>query len=184
MSVMNDALEGKEPEQRVAEFCLKVELREQWAKARDKERKARIQAEARPKDQAAAADLEAAEQEVKELRATVQGALLRFVFHPVDRERFDELKAENRPTDKERTEARKNGNQPPEWNLAGFAPALVAASCVELTGPSGKQEGLSVEDAQAIFSSPRWNEAERAELFHTALGAYLSRTQLDGLGNG
>jgi hypothetical protein len=186
MSVMDDVLQGKDPERQVAEFCLKAELREQWSKAKGKEAMARIQAEARPKDQAASAELEAATAELDELRECIQGAMLRFVMHPVDRQTFDRLKSENRPTETQRREAKTQGLQPPDWNTATFAPALVAASCVELTGPSGTQDGLSTEDAVAIWSSPRWNEAERNELFNTCLAAYLSRTPMDGasLGNG
>lgn len=186
MSVMMDVLEGKEPEQRTAEFCTKSELRDQWSELKARAHRASIQANARPKDQAAQAEHAEAEQLLTEMRERIAGALLRFVMHPVDRETFDRLKAENRPTEAQRTEARKNGEDPPEWNVNTFAPALVAASCVKLTGPSGEQEGLSIEDAMAIWNSPRWNQAERAELFNTALAAYLSRTPMDGasLGNG
>lgn len=185
-SVMDDVLEGKDPEQRTAEFCTKADLRERWGELKSKAQRARIQADARPKDQAAAAELEQAEHDLDELRQTIAGHLIRFTFHPIERDEFDKLKGENRPTETQRTEARKNGGQPPEWNTATFGPALVAAACVKLTGPSGEQPGLSPEEATAIFTSKRWNEAERAELFNTALAAYLSRTPMDGvaLGNG
>lgn len=186
MSVMDDVLEGKDPEVRFAEFCTNAELREQWGMAKARVNRAQVSVNARPKDQGAVAELEAAEDELNTMRERIAGSLLRFTFHPVSSVQYDELKAEHRPTERQRTEARKNGTQPPEWNSATFAPAFVALACVKVEGPSGAQEGLSAEDAQRIFASPRWNEAERAELFNTALAAYLSRVPMDGvsLGNG
>lgn len=184
MSVLDDLFEAKEPEQRTAEFCTLHELRELWAEAKQAADRAKLQANARSKDADAAATAEAAEERLTELRERIGRHLIRFTFRSIEREEWDRLKAENRPTERQRTDQRKAGLQPPEWNVDTFAPAIVAAACVKLEGPSGEAEGISREDADRIWSSPRWNESERSELFHTALAAYLSRTQLDGVSLG
>lgn len=187
MSVLDDLLEAKEPELRRCEFCLVHDLREQWTKAKTKAGAARTAADARgSRDANVVAELEAAEQELDDLREQIGQHLVVFQFRSIDRVEFDRIKKENRPTEQQRTEARKAGTNPPEWNTDTFAPALVAAACVTVTGPSGTQPGLSTEDAVKLWASDRWNEAERAELFHTALAAYVSRTDMEGvtLGNG
>ncbi|HSH61270.1 MAG TPA: hypothetical protein VK988_16840 [Acidimicrobiales bacterium] len=38
------------------------------------------------------------------------------------------MQADNRPTEKQKTEARKQNQDPPEWNIDSFPPALVAAA--------------------------------------------------------
>lgn len=184
MSVIDDLLNLKEPEYRTAEFCTRHDLRERWAEAKQKVNAARLQAQGRNKDAGAAAELEAAEQDLDDLRAEIGQHLITFQFRSVERTEFDAIKAKCRPTESQRTEARKLGQQPPEWNIDTFSPALVAAACTKLTGPSGEQEGLSLEEAEALWASDRWNHAERTELFHTALSAYIARTDLDGVALG
>lgn len=186
MSVIDDVL-GKEPEYRTAEFCIRHDLREEWVRAKQAVSTAEVAAAratsasgAEPRR--ALADARAA---LEDLRERVGPAMIRFTFRSVERVEFDAVKGANRPTEAQRTDARKNQQPAPEWGES-FQPALVAAACTTLRGPSGEQDHLTVEEANAIWSSPNWNEAERAELFHTALAAYVSRTEMAGvnLGNG
>ncbi len=182
MGVMDD-LRAKQPETRTVEFCMDHELAERLSEARVERDRARREAGRKHVDDRAAQEAEAkaedAERAYLGLAAEVEGKVIRFVLAAVDPMTFDRLKAEHRPTEKQRTDARKQNLDPPEWNIDTFPPALVAAACIEVSGPSGKQEGLSVEEAEAIWSAPNWNSAERAELGNAAMAAYLTRTRLD-----
>ncbi len=183
MSVMDD-VRRKEPEFRHVEFCLVHRLRERWSDARRKLRTAE-QVVARSPTVAAREELAEVERTLEELREEVGGQLLRFTFRSVERTEFDRIKGQHRPSETDRTAARKENRAVPEW-ADTFQAALVAAACTEVRGPSGTQAGLSVEEAGEVWTSSNWNEAERAELFHTALAAYVSRTEVDGatLGEG
>ncbi len=178
-----DDLRAKQPETRTVEFCMDHDLAERLVDARIERDRLKREAGRRHVDERAAHEAEAraeeAEQEYLELAEQAKPKLIRFVFAAVDPETYDRLKAEHRPTERQRTEARKQNQDLPEWNVETFPPALVAASCIKVTGPSGEQDGLSIEEAQAIWKADNWNSAERAELGNAAMAAYLTRTRLD-----
>lgn len=185
MSVIHDLLEAKDPEWRRAVFCLRHDLREEWAAAKTKRNAAELRVNnprTRDRDSGstAAADLADAEAALDELRERIGPHLAVFQFRGIDRLEFERIRKEHRPTPPQVTEARKLGVSPPEWNTDTFAPAFISASCVKITSPSGEQDGIAEEDAQALWNSDRWNDAERLELFHTALNAYTTRTDMDG----
>ncbi len=182
MGILDD-LQAKEPETRTVEFCMDHGLAERLAEARYERDRTRREAGRKHVDERAAQEAEAAAEKAEEvyleLVEEVRGKTIRFVLAAVDPVTFDRLKAEHRPTDKQRTDARKNNTDVPEWNVDTFPPALVTASCIKVSGPSGEYDGLSLEEAQAIWTSPNWNSAERAELGNAAMAAYLTRTRLD-----
>lgn len=183
MGVIDDIL-AKEPEQRTVEFCTDRHIREALSEAQADLGRARIRADQlRPGDGDRATSVHA---EISDLEATVESLteqaranLIRFTFAALDPEVFDEIKGKHRPTETQLTAARKEKTSAPQWNVDTFPPVLVAAACVKLEGPSGTADGLSIEGAQAIWKSRSYNEAERAELFNTALGATLTRTRVD-----
>lgn len=193
-----DGLLAKEPETRKVEFCAIHELRESWTKARMKAAQAELnagrQTGSTPVAQAAREDLAAANAELDRLRELIGPQMIVFRFQPVDTVTMDRLKTEHRPTESQRTDARKNGTDLPEWNVATFPPALIAAACVYIKTPMPDGEPVEAkgvgcfphEEAQQLWTSDRWNEAERSDLFNTALAAYMTRTNLTGaeLGNG
>lgn len=184
MGVIDDIL-AKEPEQRTVEFCTDRALREQLSEAQgDLERARRRADQARSSDKDRAHDLQAEvdviEERIDGLLADVrERGLIRFTFAALDDTEFDALKGQHRPTEQQRTTARKAKQPEPEWNTETFPAALVAAACVKVESPSGSVDGLSTEDAERIWKSRAYNEAERAELFNTALGATLTRTRID-----
>lgn len=176
MSVIDDVLR-KEPEYRSIDFCLRHDLRERWVKAQARAATTKMLLDKTPSSKEARQEHNAAVAELDLLREEVGPEMLHFKFRSLAREEFDAVKAQHRPTHAAITDARKNGTGTPEW-ATSFQPALVAAACCLLRGPSGEQDHLSAEEAVAIWSSDRWNEAEKSELFHTALGAYVSRTTM------
>jgi hypothetical protein len=175
MSVL-DALLSKKPEERTVAFCLDPDLAERHRHAKALAERLRSQSENASTNAELAARAEDAALVLEELEAKLEGSLVRFTFRAIDGDTFDRLKAKHRPTETERTEARKIGQPPPEWGRA-FQPALVAACCVNVDTPEGSQPGLSEEEVAAIWSSASWNQADRAELFHSCLATYMTRTK-------
>lgn len=93
-------------------------------------------------------------------------------FRSIGRKAYDRLIDEHPPTDKQKEEAAEAGNPAP-YNGETFAPALVAASCVE--------PKMTVEDAKEIFEE--WNQSESFSLFMAAMRVCTGRRVSD-LGNG
>jgi hypothetical protein len=182
-SVLDD-IHGKEPEQRQVSFCLDRELREQLATAQfelsqAQRRRDLVSPGNRGRVEDAQRDVDELQDRVDELAEQAKGRIITFVFAALEPNDFDDLKGEHRPTSVQLSEARKAKEPQPEWNPDTFPPALVAAACVNVTSPSGSQDGLSVEDAQKMWRSRSYNEAERGELFGTALSAQLTRIKVD-----
>ncbi len=174
---------AKEPETREVEFCMDRTLAQRLGEARyERDRTKREATRKHPDDQAAAeaaAQAEEAEKLYEELAEQVRAKLVKFVFVAVEPVVYDKLKADNRPTERQRTEARKENREPPEWNPDTFFPALLAEACLEVCSPSGTKEGLDLEEAKQLWTAKNWNSAERAELGNAAVAAYLTRTRLD-----
>ena len=182
MGVIED-IHAKEPEQRFVEFCMDREIREALSAAQVDLERARRRADQLRGDKDQGDDLrreiDHLDEQVRELGEQAKGRMIRFTFAALEPERFDDLKGEHRPTEPQKTKARKEKGPEPEWNTDTFPPALVAAACVKVESPSGEIDGLSVEDAEAMWKSRSYNDAERAELFNTALGAQLTRTRIE-----
>lgn len=177
-----DAILGKDPELRSLEFIRNREVREALAGAYMELADAQARAARTP----AAAQLVEVRREISDIEQRIDGLveearkhLIRFTFAALEPEEFDELKGHHRPTDKQQRDARNRKEQAPDWNLKTFPPVLVAAACIKVETPEGDADGLSLEDAQAIWSSRSYNEAERNELFNTALEATITRTRID-----
>jgi hypothetical protein len=179
LSIADDLFEGKPPEIRTVQFPTDRDLAERYNAALARHETASVMARTYPDGDRERTELAEAEEERDRLAAEMRGKLITFTFRSVDPETFDRLKAEHRPTESQKTAARKTGRDIPEWDPDTFGPALVAAACVKVEGPSGVQDGLSTEDAQRLWASERWNAAERGELQNAALGAYLTRIRVD-----
>lgn len=85
---------------------------------------------------------------------------------------FQEIVSEHPPTDEDHDQVRKATGRPEalaSWNRTTFAPALVAATCVDPV--------LSDEQAQEMFAD--WNDAEVDELLAAALTVSQSARQVD-----
>lgn len=183
MGVIDDIL-AKEPEQRTVEFCTDRALREKLATAQHELNVARSKApkERGDQDQAdmSARQIEDLEERIETLTAEIEErGLIRFTFAALEPSEYDELKGKHRPTEQQLTRARKEKRAQPEFNTDTFPPVLVAAACVKVESPSGSVDGLSIEDAERIWKSRAYNEAERAEMFNTAYFAQVTRTQVD-----
>lgn len=184
MGVIDDIL-GKDPEVRTVEFCTDRTLREKLATAQyelHQAKRARDQARGRDKERAdeLARQIDDLEDTVEQLLDEVkEHGLIRFSFEAIDPEELDKAKGLHRPTEPQKKAAQKKGDPAPEFNTDTFPPVLLAAACTLVETPSGRQEGLSEEDAQAIWHSKAYNSAERNELFNAAYGAQLTRTRID-----
>jgi len=183
MAVIDDLL-AKEPEQREVVFCLDRQLREALSTAQVRLQQAQRRLDVlapsnRDRIRDARAEIDQLEATVAELLPKVKAKLVRFTFAAIDPDKYDDLKAKHPPTDDQLSAARKAKRLEPEFNEDTFAPVLVAAMCVRVETPSGTADHLSLEDAQRLWESPAYNDAERSELFNSALGAQISRTVID-----
>lgn len=178
MSVIDDLL-AKKPETRKVEIPLDPELAVRYMEAKLHYEQAKRSSDAAPKDGEKASEVERRREECDVLGEELRPIMAKWVMRSVSPVEFEALKGKNRPTEKQRTDYRKAGSEMPEWNPDTFQPALVAASCIEVSTPSGTQEGISEEDALRIWQSESWNVGVRNELFGAALSAYFSFTKVD-----
>ena len=183
MSAIDD-LFSKEPEQRYVEFCLDRDLRDALSEAQQNLTVARAEATSiRPTDKERFEDanrrIADLEEIVADLVEQARPKLIRIDFGALDPQEFDDLKGEHRPTSQQLSKARQEKAPQPEWNNDTFEPALVAAACIKVTGPSGTADGMSLETAEQMWTSRSYNEAERSWIFNTALSATMMRTRID-----
>lgn len=174
-----DELLSKQAERRTVVFCLVPEAARDLADARQEQERAQRDADREGESTSAAERLAAADARYDAALAEVTAQVVRFSFEAIDGPQWDALRAAHRPTEHQRTIARKAGHPPPEWNVDTFPPALVAAACVEVVTPSGTAAGLSESDATAVWTSDRWNQAERLDLFNAAVAAYMTRSAVE-----
>lgn len=182
MSIIDDLL-AKKPEIRTVPVPLDPEIADRYAEAKARVDQAKRSSASVPKDDERSQELDDARVACDALRAELECTLSHFVLRSVSPVEFEALKGANRVTEKQRTEYRKAGIDPPEWNPDTFQPAMVATACIEVRTPNGKQDGISEEDALRIWKSEAWNVGVRNELFSSALLAYFSYTKVD-LGKG
>lgn len=185
MGVLDDLL-GKDPEQRSVDFIADRTIRERLSEAQsdlDDAKRALSRVRQGDTDGKAAAErvVDDCRQVVDDLLEQARPHRIRFTFDALDAQAYDGIKGqkEHRPTEHQRTVARKANLPEPEWNTDTFPPAVISAACVGVTTPNGNQPGLSVEEARQLWASRAWNQAERGELFNAALGATVTRTRVD-----
>lgn len=181
MSVLDNLL-AKDPESQTVAFCRDREARDALANAQTELAVAeRALARARKDDDVKSAreEVDSLKAKVAELDAAAARNLVRFTLAAVTKEDFEDLKDEHPPTREQKSAA---GDDKPEWNTDTFPPALIAASCVRVETPDGTADGLTLEEAQAIWRSRSYNEGERGQLFNAAIVAYLVATPYQGKG--
>lgn len=176
-----DQLLGKKPQQRTISVCLDPAVGTTFAAARAAHQRAQHLSDEKPDDPGLAGAASDARAAYDEALDAVRDKLVHLTFQAIDPQALDELKSQHRPTSTQQTDARKRKDPDPEWNVDTFPPALIAASCILVEGPSEKQDGISVEDAVKLWSSPSYNESERAAIFNKALEAQLIVVQLGEL---
>lgn len=174
MGVIDDVF-AKDPETRSVEFCTDAGLRGelQAAAVELDQAQARLNRSKPAAREAAEAVVAEREAKLEELLEKVRGHLIRFTFAAIGSAAFQQMKRDHPP---------QRGESDADWHLDTFAPALIAASCVRIEVPGGEAEGLTEEEAQQLWTSSSWNEPERAELFHAAASAQLTRIRHGAVG--
>lgn len=115
------------------------------------------------------------EAELVALRASKDEHVITFEFRALSSREIDALIKAHRPTDAQKTEARKLGLQPPAWNVETYPPALVAAA---LVSPE-----MTADQVAELFNSDTWNPAELQSIYQAAEAAIGTRRVVD-LGEG
>lgn len=111
-------------------------------------------------------EAKAARRKADKAKAEVEAATARFRFCAMGGEELEELLKAHRPTPAqqaaEQKEAKEQGRRPRDlwFNEETFPPAIIAACCAD--------PEMSEEQAQELWTSKEWNDAERTALFTAA----------------
>lgn len=112
--------------------------------------------------------LSQAGKELDEARAEVREAGVEVVMRSIGRDAWEKLKRAHPPTDAQREEyTARGGRGKLDYNWDTFPPVAIAAAAA--------QPEMTVEQAQQLWDSPDWNEAECARLFEMAMEANETR---------
>lgn len=117
---------------------------------------------------AAKAERDEAKDRLAEARAALKNATVTLRFRALGRKRYDDLVRAHPPVDGVDDDGNVVKSRDP-YNYETFAPALVAASCVEPT--------MTAEEAGELFEE--WNTAEVMELWVAALAVNTQRRVAD-----
>jgi hypothetical protein len=128
-----------------------------------------------PDQKSAAAALRDAEAALEDAEAAAAESVVTFRFQGLGRSNWDALVDEHPATREQKDKARKDNASVPVWNEDTFAPALVAACCIDPV--------MSYEQAQQLWKSGEWNWAELRDLFNAAYNASRGR-RVPQLGKG
>lgn len=151
-------------------------------------RKARTRAERTPTDGAAAAEAEAAEQALADIKA----GIVTFTVHAcgIGPRRVEELLAEHRPTQQQIAKARRlNGGDPahdPQFDEDKFPPALIAEAVTRIEfsdDPDNPITGLSVEQATELWMA-RWSQDDKAAILRICMAVDQVPALVGDLGKG
>jgi hypothetical protein len=158
-------------------IALDPELADEEADLKDKVNRLKVRQIARPDDPKVAQELASAQEELDQVTERLRdGNAVKFVFRSIGRRRYDDLLAENGPSEEQKAEAKKiDPNAELDFDPDKFPQELVAACIVE--------PELTKSEVADMFASEDWNAAELASLFETAFNANTTRRILD-LGNG
>lgn len=110
--------------------------------------------------------IEAATAELDQLREEMPEKTMTFTFRGISRDRYDRLIRAHQPTDKQKAEAKAEGNTP-AWNDDTFPAALIAA-CSDTPK-------MTVEDVKALYEDDAWNVADLAAMLRAAHDATNTR---------
>jgi len=103
--------------------------------------------------------------------------LVEFAFRSIGRKAFEELLSNCPPTEGQKKDAMKKGEDEPAWNPDTFMPSLLAASIVT--------PEISEEEMFEMWESEDWNMAELTALFLAAIQVNQTRKVVDlGKGSG
>ena len=127
--------------------------------------------------------LSAAKRKLHEAERRCEEGTAKFHFEAVGRLEWEQLRDDHQPTDEQVEDWQRTmigkGVSPseagrPPWNHETFPPTAIAASCVD--------PKMSVEQARALWDSPRFGAAELDKLFSAAVMVNTTSRQVS-LGN-
>lgn len=117
----------------------------------------------------------ALEEAERKARAALDAETVTMRFRSIGRKAYDALLLAHPPTEADKAEAKEAGTEPPPWDIGTFAPALVAASCVE--------PRMSEAEVHELWDA--WNAAESAQCWIAALYVNTQRRVAElGKGSG
>ena len=108
------------------------------------------------------------QKEIEEVTAQIEDAKVEFVFKDPGRKDFEALVDACPPGDKERADAKNNGQPAPGWDPQTFVPGLLALA--------SHDPELSLDDAKEIYDN--WGRGDVEALFNTALQACLEQASI------
>lgn len=172
-----DVKKRKKPVVKKVLIALDGEKADEFNEARSTFETLQEEAKAAPRDKAIQADLYTAREKFEALKSAMDGEVVEFVFRSIGRSRYEEIFEECSPTEKQKQEAARKGEEEPQWNEDTFPASVMAASIVE--------PEMTEEEVFEMWESEDWNQAELTSLFLAALTANAERKVVDlGKGSG
>jgi len=172
-----DIKKRKKPAVETVPIALDHEKADEFNKAYAEVQQLRDLAAERPRDKELQATLAEVEAQFEELRRESEEFVVDFVFRSIGRQKFEDLVEECPPTEKQKKEAKKKGEEEPGWNPETFPVRLMAEAIVE--------PELTEDEVFEIWDSEDWNQAELMSLFIAALTVNQQRKIVDlGKGSG
>ena len=171
-----DHLRGrKKPNTKKVLVVLDPDLADEFNAARQRLDRAKIRYESRPDTPEYITEHDQAKAEFDALRERIDDELVEFSFRSIGPKQFEELLLAHQPTPEQRAEAKRKGDDPPNWNPDTFPQALVAAS---LMSPK-----MTEAEVKELYNDPDWSGGETSQFFFAALDANSNRRTVD-LGKG
>lgn len=161
---------AKKPVTKSVRIVLDPDVGVQYNEAKLAYDNAKVMSDAVPADKALRATANGASDAFDAALEAIEENSVLFTFRALARTGLDDIIAEHPPTPKQKKAAEQRGEEA-NWNSDTFPPALMAACCIE--------PELTPEDAQEMWDSPDWNQAELLSLFATALEVQQTRRVVD-----
>jgi len=170
-----ELLERKRPTTAELPMALDADVAEAHATALAAYEVARDVARDNPGQKSAQDALRDAEGALEEAEAALSGAVVIFKFQGLGAHEYDALVDEHQATEDQKRKARQANLPVPVTNEDTFAPALVAACCID--------PPMTYEQAVMLWKSDRFNHRELRDLFDAAWGVSRGR-RVPQLGKG
>lgn len=156
----------KRPTRAACPLCLDPDALDAYERAQAARNEALGASLRDPEDPELQSDLATTAAELDKAKKALRKATVTFHFEALPGQQYEDLLDAHPPTPDQIATARRKGQAVPSYNEATFAPALVAACCVDPKMDEG--------EVGVIWKDPAWNVNERMELFFSAIEANRS----------
>lgn len=159
-ATFDELLNGKTASTKTVRFILDSDLADQWDKLESRKERLETQLQQRASDEAQE-ELDEVEAEIEKLKPEVDAVTRHMKFQAVGRLAYQALEEDHPATAEDKKKAKAQGLQTPVTCMDTFAPALLAASCIE--------PEMTETQATQLYNSDKYNAIELHRIFYAAI---------------